>query len=145
MDALPATDDPAADLVEAGVGVFRRLVVEHPSLFKVGVQHAEVPPELASKFRASADHALQRLESRLVRLQDSGLLEGRTVRDAACEFHALCEGLAALDLRGAICPGAEERIWRDALTALVAGFGTTPSPPPGTTPVIRSVPAGVPR
>jgi AcrR family transcriptional regulator len=31
--ALPTTPDPAADLVEAGVAVFRRFAVEHPSLF----------------------------------------------------------------------------------------------------------------
>src|SRR5437016_1282609 len=35
---LPATRDPAADLVEAGVVVFRRFVVEHPSLFAIGFQ-----------------------------------------------------------------------------------------------------------
>jgi AcrR family transcriptional regulator len=127
MDDLPATNDPVEDLIEAGVSVFRRLVVEHPSLFKVGVQQTEVPPELAGAFRASADNALGRLESRLERLRGSRLLGGRTVRDAACEFHALCEGLAAIELRGAICQGEEERIWREALTALVAGFGATPA------------------
>lgn len=144
LDTLPATDDPGADLVEAGVGVFRRLVVEHPSLFKVGVQHAEVPPELASQFRASAGNALKRLEARLARLQASGFLSGRTVRDAACEFHALCEGLAALELRNALCEGEEERIWREALTALVAGFGTGPCPFARTTSATPSTSTAVP-
>src|SRR5262245_56592014 len=37
VEALPATDDPAADLVEAGVEVFRRFAVEHPSLFRIGL------------------------------------------------------------------------------------------------------------
>ena len=36
IDALPRTDDPAADLVRAGVTVFRRFAVEHPALFRVG-------------------------------------------------------------------------------------------------------------
>src|SRR6266498_1632147 len=37
--AMPTTDDPAADLVEAGVKVFRRFALDHPSLFSIGVQH----------------------------------------------------------------------------------------------------------
>ena len=44
------------------------------------------------------------------------------MRDAVTEFHALCEGLAVLELRSALPPGEEERIWREALTALVRGF-----------------------
>src|SRR4051794_22977587 len=32
VSSLPTTDDPAADLVDAGVDVFRRFAVEHPSL-----------------------------------------------------------------------------------------------------------------
>ena len=58
----------------------------------------------------------------MTRVNDAGLLGPRNVRDAACEIHALCEGLAAVELRSQMAPGQEERIWRDALTALVAGF-----------------------
>ena len=56
------------------------------------------------------------------RVEAAGLLGSRSVRDAASEFHALCEGLAAIELRGRLASGEETRIWRDALTALVAGF-----------------------
>ena len=42
--ALPTTGDPAADLVRAGL-VFRRFTREHPALFRIGVQHIDVPPE----------------------------------------------------------------------------------------------------
>src|SRR5215203_725278 len=31
LDALPTTDDPAGDLVEAGVVVFRRFTLSHPA------------------------------------------------------------------------------------------------------------------
>ena len=44
------------------------------------------------------------------------------MRDAVRGFHALCEGLAAIELRGLLPAGDEERIWRDALSALVRGF-----------------------
>jgi hypothetical protein len=38
------------------------------------------------------------------------------------EFHSLCEGLAAMELRGMLPAGEMQRIWRDALAALVRGF-----------------------
>jgi AcrR family transcriptional regulator len=122
LDAAAATEDPVADLVEAGAGVFRRLAVERPTLFKTGVQHSGVGSELAGQFRTAADDALTRLVSRLTRLRDAGLLGERNLHEAACQFHALCEGLAAIELRGALPLGDEERIWRDAFTALVTGF-----------------------
>lgn len=118
----PATEDPAADLVEAGVGVFRCFAIGHPSLFRIGVQQTVGSPELARDFAAAAAAAFVGLEAKVTRVKAAGLLGGRSVREAACEFHALCEGLAALELRGQLTSGAEVRIWRDALSSLVAGF-----------------------
>jgi AcrR family transcriptional regulator len=119
---LPATEDPAADLVDAGVSVFRRFAIGHPSLFRIGVQQTIGSPELARDFANAAAEAFAGLEARVTRLKMAGQLADRSVRDAACEFHALCEGLAAVELRGQMTSGEEKRIWRDALTALIAGF-----------------------
>ena len=124
---LPATADPAADLVEAGVAVFRRFVIGHPSLFRIGVQQT-AGPELASDFAQAAAQAFAGLETRVTRVKVAGLLGSRSVREVACQFHALCEGLAAVELRGLMTPGEEMRIWRDALTALVAGFAIAGGP-----------------
>jgi hypothetical protein len=66
--------------------------------------------------------------AKVTRLKVAGRLGSHTVRDAACEFHALCEGQAAIELRGQMTSGEEMRIWRDALTALVAGFALVPRP-----------------
>ena len=126
---LPTTEDPAADLVDAGVAVFRRFAIGHPSLFRIGVQQTMCSPELARDFANAAAEAFAGLEARVTRLEAAGLLGSRSVRDAACEFHALCEGLAAVELRGRMTSGEEARIWRDALTALVAGFTRTPQDP----------------
>jgi AcrR family transcriptional regulator len=125
IEALPVTADPAADLVQAGVTVFRRFAIEHPSLFRIGVQRTLPSPGLASGFRGVAAEALAGLEARMARLRRAGLLGRRTVRDAVTEFHALCEGLAAVELRGLLPAGKEQRIWRDALRALVRGFAVT--------------------
>lgn len=93
------------------------------------------PPALASDFAQAATQAFAGLEARVARVKAAGLLGSRSVREAACQFHALCEGLAAAELRGVMTPGEEMRIWRDALTALVAGFAITdrPSPHPAAT------------
>jgi AcrR family transcriptional regulator len=116
---LPATDDPAADLVEAGVVVFRRFAVEHPSLFRIGFLHTAVTDPVRIQFRQAASDALGGLFARVQRLADARLLGGRPTRQAAFEFDALCEGLAVAELRGNI---AGEEAWRDALGALVRGW-----------------------
>src|SRR6266545_3143709 len=77
--ALPATDDPRADLVEAA-----------PSLFRLGVQQVATPSEVIQRFRPSAQTAFAELERRIARLGVA------SVGDAALAFHALCEGRAAV-------------------------------------------------
>lgn len=122
LDALPATSDPASDLVEAGVVVFRHFVLEHPALLRIGLQHEGLSPELACQFRDAADQALAGLQGRCARLAEMGQLGSRDIREAVCAFDALCEGLAALELRGQMLPGSAEALWRGALGALVAGW-----------------------
>jgi AcrR family transcriptional regulator len=47
--ALPHSDDPAADLVAAGM-VFRRFALTHPALFRVGFRVQDsVPQEVAAR------------------------------------------------------------------------------------------------
>ncbi len=122
IDALPTTSDPAGDLVEAGVVVFRRFALEHPALLRIGVMHVGMSPELACQFRSVADHAMESLQGRIARIAASGQLGSREVAEATCEFHALCEGLAALELRGTMPSSRAEWLWRDALRTLVAGW-----------------------
>jgi AcrR family transcriptional regulator len=129
MDAVPVTEDAAHDLVEAGVVVFRRFTLKHPALFAIGFLHTGVLPEVASAFRTAQEDALARLAARIGRLAETGRLGGRSVADAIVAFHALCEGLAALEVRGLLCTDDGEGRWRDALGALVAGWGATGGDP----------------
>lgn len=123
LERLPQTADPQADMVEAGL-MFRRFALEHPALFSIGIQRT-LTSDLWPQFRSAANDALAVLSERLSRLQAKNPLAERTVAEASIQFHALCEGLAALELRGAL-PGKDaERIWRDAFTALIAGFAAT--------------------
>jgi AcrR family transcriptional regulator len=116
--ALPETDDPAADLVTAGVSVFRRFAVEHPWLFRIGVQSSAIAPEVSAQFAPAAEAALVHLRARVARAL------GREVPAATLQFHALCEGLVAVEL-GCMLPAEEaEQVWRDGLAALVTGLRT---------------------
>lgn len=121
LDQQSLTGEPIADLVEAGAGGFRRLAVEHPSLFTIAIQQRELPADLARGLGEAAGDAWTRLVARVERLAESAPL-GRSVHEAATQYHALCEGLAAVELRGFLARGDEERMWRQALTALVLGF-----------------------
>jgi AcrR family transcriptional regulator len=122
LDSLPTTDDPGSDLVAAGL-MFRRFATEHPSLFAIGIQRVISSPSLwQQEVRPAAERALRTLKSRMQRLADAGLLRERSIDEAALEFHALCEGLAALELRS---PGPEaewEQRWAAAFATQVAGF-----------------------
>jgi AcrR family transcriptional regulator len=118
LEALPATGDPAADLVEAGL-VFRRLAIERPALYAIGVQRDLPQVPIWQTVCDAADAAFAMLFQRVARLEDLG---GQTVPEAAWEFHAMCEGLAALERRGGRSRADAERIWRAGLGALIAGF-----------------------
>jgi len=122
IETLPATDDPAADLVEAGVVVFRHFALRHPALYRLAVQRVAVSPDIAWEFFGAAEQALNGLQERVARLADARQLRMRPLHEAVWAFQALCEGLAALELRCALPPDDGERLWRDALAALVAGW-----------------------
>jgi AcrR family transcriptional regulator len=127
LQALPEAADPADDLVEAGVAVFRRFATGHPTLFRISIQRTLPDPALFGGYVDAARVAMRTLHGRIARLEAAGRLGSRSVSDAATEFHALCEGLAAIELRGMLPAGEEERIWRGALGALVRGFALAPA------------------
>ena len=123
---LPETDDPAADLVAAGVGVFRHLSVTRSALFEIGVRHTAIDSAIIHDFVPAAGEAWNILESRFQRLQDAGGLPGRNPSTAARHFNALCEGLVTMERRGSMSPATARREWRDALSALLTGLATAP-------------------
>lgn len=118
--ALPVTDDPLADLVAAGAVVFRRFAVEHPALFRIGFQREGVPADVVDRFDQARLAALGQLTTRLDRLAAARGLTC-TVDEAALAFHALCEGLAALELRAPV-PFRDSVPWRVAIRALLLGL-----------------------
>lgn len=128
VESLPPASDPAADLVAAATLGFRPFALNHPALFQIGIQQTSVPPEVTQTIAPAAERALPALHRRIARLRDAGRLSGRTIAEAAWEFHATCEGLAALELRCALRPEDGHRLWHDTLSALVTGWQHVRSP-----------------
>lgn len=121
IHALPTGEDPVADLVEAGAVVFRRFAVDHPSLFTLAFQQRNATvSQMWPDVRAVQQTGLAGLRQRIARLAQAR--EDGAVSEATIAFHALCEGLAALELRALLPVGEEDRIWRHALIALVGGL-----------------------
>jgi AcrR family transcriptional regulator len=120
IEALPLTDDPLADLVAAGVQGFRGWALARPALFRLVFEAAPLdgPPDPAGV------EAFQRMVGRVARCSQAGLLTPGHEPTIALAFHALCEGLASLELRGRFPLTPQDdaaQAWRGALTALVKG------------------------
>lgn len=130
--AVPATDDPAADLVDAGVHGFRPFALESPGLFRLTFER--IPAELASSVVNEASRAsYDALAFWIRRAQEAGVVDGRPEEEIAFAFHACCQGLATSELSREPPPvgtGFWQRVhgidgqhlWRVSLTALVTGL-----------------------
>jgi AcrR family transcriptional regulator len=131
IEKLVETDDPAGDLVDVGVLVFRRLVTEHPALYRIAFQRVVRNLRPGPELTAARERAFSALLGKVQRLGDAGGLGGKPVREATVEFNAMMEGLGNAELRGGVFrnlpEGDEERAWRNALTSLVNGFVAPPA------------------
>jgi AcrR family transcriptional regulator len=123
---LEETDDPAADLVDIGVLVVRRLVREHPALYRIAFQRVVPGMEAGPELTAARQRAWHQLVGKVERLEAAGLLGDRSAAEAAVAFNAMMEGLGNAELRGAVLrllpEGSEEETWRTALATLIRGF-----------------------
>ena len=127
---LPTTPAPVDDLVEAGL-IFRRFAVEHPSLFRIAFGSTrESPIRARPVVRDAASIALDVLKTRIARLADAGLIDSDRIDEVTLHFDAVCEGLAAIELRGTFPPEAAERLWTDGLTATIRGLASREIPRP---------------
>jgi AcrR family transcriptional regulator len=125
LEGVRRSDDPLADLIAAGSEMYRDFVREHPWLYRITFQRvspdlAFLPPTAEARARCWA-----LLEARVARLP----LHGRPVVDATVEFNAMCEGLANAELRGGTMRGADDGVWRDAITTVVHGLAAEPPRP----------------
>ena len=122
--AVPLTDDPGRDLVTCAVNGFRLFALEHPDLFRLFFT-AQLPrPPLSSEANQTRLAAYRQLLQLVERAHAAGLLGGHSIEDVALLWDVLCTGLAMRELCGPIQAADGERIWTDALTALLVGLGS---------------------
>lgn len=117
-DAIPLTDDPAADLVNGAMNAWRRTVLRHPSLYRLVFLRLVPDLELGPEFGQVAYGALGQLQALVERVAP-----GSDVHERTLAWHALTEGLASMEVRGQMLDTVDaKRVWRNALTALARGF-----------------------
>ncbi|MGH3129022.1 MAG: TetR/AcrR family transcriptional regulator [Gaiellaceae bacterium] len=123
---LDETDDPASDLIDVGLLVVRRLVRDHPALYRIAFQRIVPGLEASPELAATRQRAWEQLVAKVERLRLAGLLGNKPAPEAAVEFIAMTDGLGSAELRGAVLrllpEGNEEKAWRDALTTVVRGW-----------------------
>jgi AcrR family transcriptional regulator len=126
---LPTTKDPARDLVQAALSVFRPMAVEHPSLFAIAFLRVAPEVEMGADVSKAAREGFELLTERVARLGAAKLLGGRSVASATAEFNAMCFGMAVTELLNPsrLSPDPE-RAWRAAFETLMAGFRTPATP-----------------
>ena len=126
MDALGETDDPVEDLVAVGIPLFRTLVLEHPTPYRIAFQRVTPSFQAGPEVVEARERSSARLTRRLERVAGVGLLGEKGLVEARWEFQAMLEGLANWELRGtvfrSVAAGQEERIWREALLTVIRGF-----------------------
>ena len=129
IGALDETDDPVSDLIAIGTPVFRRLVREHPALYRIAFQRVVPGLDAGPELTAIRTKTWEQLLAKVRRLEEAGLLVDKDVPEAAVEFIAMMEGLANAELRGAVLrllpEGSEDEAWEKALATLVRGFGAS--------------------
>jgi AcrR family transcriptional regulator len=136
VDAVPVTDDAAADLVRAGADGFRAFAIGEPEIFRLTFEQVSAEVLARPRVGRAALGAYQALERRVVRAQQAGTVHrSRSVESVVFAFHSTCQGLASAELAAAPPPrgpgfwpmlaGRDLRpVWADTLGALVTGLAT---------------------
>ena len=110
VEAAPLTDDPAADLVAAGVLGFREFAINRPQLFRI--TFAQPNEQIFSKpaVKPELQRATAALGLRVQRFLDEPGMQQRPAVDIAFMFHSICQGLAANEL-SRLPPPIGARFW----------------------------------
>ncbi len=133
VSSLPESDDPAADLVAAGVKGFRVFATERPHLFRLTFEHVTAETVQDREVRLRARGSYEALVRWIARAQQAGVVDDRPEAEVAFAFHSLCVGLAITALSRRLPPEgpgfwpgvadlSDEALWEAALTALVRGM-----------------------
>ena len=122
--AIPITDDPIADLIAGSIKGFRAFALDHPDLFRL-VFTTQLPrARLTTETNATRMAALRQLTGRIERLKAFGFAREHSVEELTLLVDVLCSGLAMREICGVLDAAHAERLWFDALGALLTGLST---------------------
>ncbi|MFG1749106.1 TetR/AcrR family transcriptional regulator [Streptosporangium sandarakinum] len=128
--AVPAHDDPEADLMALGQA-YRAAALANPHLYELmfGRPIAGFRPDEAALARIQG--TFDTLIRAVARCIDSGRFAPADPHDVAVHLNALVHGLTSLELAGSLGPrGQADRHWRIALEAAFRGHhAATPGAP----------------
>jgi len=125
IDTVRLTDDPSRDLVTASLVGFRRTALQHRALYNLVFLRVVGDLQLGPHFEEVAAKTFAKLQF-LVQRTIPGSTKAQAIV-AARSVHALTEGLATMELRGAL--GGErsaQHTWTVALNALIGGLRDPP-------------------
>jgi AcrR family transcriptional regulator len=123
---VPHDDDPIAELL-ALAHAYRDAALEHPNLYPLVVGRPVPGFTPLPEAKARARGGLVRVHDAIARAIAKKKIVGRS-RDAVVnEVWALLHGLASLEIAGAFGPPKLARpLWDDAVSAILAAFGSRP-------------------
>lgn len=138
VTARPVTADPLADLVDIGVGAFRRFAIDHPHLFRLTFSDVSEAISRQTEAAPALQAAYEALADRFRYAVGAGALPDRPLAQYAFAFHSVTSGLAANELARQPPPiGSSfwsmtvdldmEATWRLALGALIEGLAVRPT------------------
>jgi AcrR family transcriptional regulator len=125
--SLPATDDPVADLINAGCHGFRDVALQRPETYRLAFERIYVTaPDAQDAWATEGRRALHALLTWVRRaFPDSHGTPARR-QDIATGFHAVCQGLASCEINGVFAAMRVKdpaKLWRDTLASYVTGIG----------------------
>ena len=127
--AVPETGDPRADLISASMA-FRDWALAHPTLFRLVFAMPDTGLVTDATVAPAGQAALGQLRQKVEQARAAGLLADRPAGEVTVEWHALCAGLASVELGGALITAAKaERMWRESLTAFLHGLSQPTAQP----------------
>ena len=127
--SLSSTDDPVADLINAGCAGFREVALAHPETYRLTFERIyTATPDSQDTWATEGRRALQALLTWVRRaFPDHPAAEVRR-QEIAAGFHAVCQGLASCEINGVFAAMRVEdpaRLWRDTLAAYLTGLSRT--------------------
>lgn len=132
VDAVPVQADARNDLLAVALKAFRRYALTRTNLYRLAFERLLPGFQPTADDLVVAERSLAQLTDRVKRFTRGGQLGMRKPAAVAIQFHAVCQGLAAVELLG-LLDTHPEAMWKETLGAYLDGLALRKLPTPGPT------------